>query len=126
MSISKSFYRPKKAQWSYWERELRWDRTLASYFSYRPLESNYDFVVVGAGFTGLSAVYHLAKKHPRAKIALIDRHLPPLGASTRNAGFACIGTVGEFIADIQLEQPECVWDRMHERWQGLTLSLIHI
>ena len=121
MSISKSFYRPKKAQWSYWERELGWDRTLASYFSYRPLENNYDFVVVGAGFTGLSAVYHLAKRHPRAKIALIDRHLPPLGASTRNAGFACIGTVGEFIADIQLEQPECVWDRMHERWQGLTL-----
>jgi len=121
VSISKSFHRPKKAQWSYWERELGWDRTFASYLTYRPLERNYDFVVVGAGFTGLSAAYHLAKRHSKAKIALLDRYLPPLGASTRNAGFACIGTVGEFIADSQLEQPECVWDRMHERWKGLTL-----
>ena len=44
-----------------------------------------------------------------------------MGASTRNAGFACIGTVGEFIADSQLEQDERVWDRMSERWQGLSL-----
>ena len=71
MSISKSFYRPKKAQWSYWERELGWDRTLASYFSYRPLENNYDFVVVGAGFTGLSAVYHLAKNIQELKLLLL-------------------------------------------------------
>ena len=90
-------------------------------FGARPMDSNYDFVVVGAGFTGLSAAYHLATKHKGAKIALLDRYLPPLGASTRNAGFACIGTVGEFIADSQLEQDERVWDRMSERWQGLSL-----
>lgn len=121
MSVQKSVHRPGYAQWSYWERELGWDQALTSYLAYKPLEKNYDFVVVGAGFTGLSAAYHLAKKHPTAKIALIDRHLPPLGASTRNAGFACIGTIGEFIADSQLERAERVWDRMHERWQGLSL-----
>ena len=121
MSVQKSVHRPSHAQWSYWERELGWDQALTSYLAYKPLEKNYDFVVVGAGFTGLSAAYHLAKKHPTAKIALIDRHLPPLGASTRNAGFACIGTIGEFIADSQLERAERVWDRMHERWQGLSL-----
>ena len=121
MSVQKSVHRPSYAQWSYWERELGWDQALTSYLAYKPLEKNYDFVVVGAGFTGLSAAYHLAKKHPTAKIALIDRHLPPLGASTRNAGFACIGTIGEFIADSQLERAERVWDRMHERWQGLSL-----
>ena len=121
MSLQKSFHRPKSAQWSYWERELGWDRSLASYLARRPMDSNYDFVVVGAGFTGLSAAYHLAIKHKGAKIALLDRYLPPLGASTRNAGFACIGTVGEFIADSQLEQDERVWDRMSERWQGLSL-----
>ena len=121
MSLQKSFHRPESAQWSYWERELGWDRSLASYLARRPMDSNYDFVVVGAGFTGLSAAYHLATKHKGAKIALLDRYLPPLGASTRNAGFACIGTVGEFIADSQLEQDERVWDRMHERWQGLSL-----
>ena len=121
MSLQKSFHRPESAQWSYWERELGWDRSLASYLARRPMDSNYDFVVVGAGFTGLSAAYHLAIKHKGAKIALLDRYLPPLGASTRNAGFACIGTVGEFIADSQLEQDERVWDRMSERWQGLSL-----
>ena len=121
MSLQKSFHRPESAQWSYWERELGWDRSLASYLARRPMDSNYDFVVVGAGFTGLSAAYHLATKHKGAKIALLDRYLPPLGASTRNAGFACIGTVGEFIADSQLEQDERVWDRMSERWQGLSL-----
>ena len=121
MSVQKSVHRPSHVEWSYWERELGWDQTLTSYLAYKPLEINYDFVVVGAGFTGLSAAYHLAKIHPTAKIALIDRHLPPLGASTRNAGFACIGTIGEFIADSQLERPKLVLDRMHERWQGLSL-----
>ena len=121
MSVQKLFHRPESAQWSYWERELGWDRSLASYLAHRPLDSHYDFVVVGAGFTGLSAAYHLATKHKGAKITILDRYLPPLGASTRNAGFACIGTVGEFIADSQLEQEEGVWDRMHERWQGLSL-----
>lgn len=121
MSVDKLFYRPKYAQWSYWERELGWDQRTTSYLGYKPLENSYDFVVVGAGFTGLSAAYHLAKIHPSAKIALLDRYLPPLGASTRNAGFACIGTVGEFITDSHLEQRERVWDRMYERWQGLSL-----
>lgn len=90
MSVQKSVHRPDYAQWSYWERELGWDQALTSYLAYKPLEKNYDFVVVGAGFTGLSAAYHLAKKHPTAKIALIDRHLPPLGASTRNAGLLAL------------------------------------
>ena len=108
----------------YWERELGWNQSLASYLAYADQWIvTMISVVVGAGFTGLSAAYHLlATKHKGAKIALLDRYLPPLGASTRNAGFACIGTVGEFVADSQLEQDERVWDRMHERWQGYPYS----
>ena len=49
MSLQKSFHRPESAQWSYWERELGWDQSLASYLAYRPMDSNYDFVVVGQG-----------------------------------------------------------------------------
>ena len=46
MSVQKSVHRPDYAQWSYWERELGWDQALPSYLAYKPLEKNYDFVVV--------------------------------------------------------------------------------
>ncbi|MBS9717825.1 NAD(P)/FAD-dependent oxidoreductase [Pseudohalocynthiibacter aestuariivivens] len=49
-----------------------------------------DFVVVGAGFTGLSAALHLAERDA-GRIVVLDAKTPGWGASGRNGGFACIG-----------------------------------
>ena len=115
------YHRPNSAGWSYWEHELEWDKNFHVQFPSDTLQKKYDFVVIGAGFTGLSTAYHLSLGHPSAQIAIIDKHQPPLGASTRNAGFACIGTVGEFLADAELEEKDVIWDRMKSRWDGLEL-----
>ena len=121
MSRSPVYQRPSSAEWSYWESELEWKSRFHVEFPTDLLKASYDFVVIGGGFTGLSAAYHASLMHPTAKIAVLDKYHPPIGASTRNAGFACIGTVGEFLADAVLEQKEVIWDRMKSRWDGLEL-----
>ena len=34
---------------------------------------NYDYCIVGAGIIGISTAYQLMKKHPKAKIILIEK-----------------------------------------------------
>ncbi len=50
-----------------------------------------DVVIVGGGFTGLSAAYNIRKKFPNKKIVLLEGACCGYGASGRNGGF-CIAT----------------------------------
>ncbi len=92
---------------SYWEEEL--------------YNQKHDLIVVGAGLTGLSSAYFFKKKHPDARVLVIDRGFYPIGASTRNAGFACIGSVGELVSDLELETEEVIKQRIQDRYNGLLL-----
>ena len=47
----------------------------------------FDYVVIGAGFTGISTAMRLAENDPSARIALVDALRVGEGASGRNAGF---------------------------------------
>lgn len=46
-----------------------------------------DWLVIGAGITGLSAAHTLADMHPQARIVVVDRQRAAQGASARNSGF---------------------------------------
>ena len=46
-----------------------------------------DWLIVGAGITGLSAAHTLAEMHPNARIVIVDRQRAAQGASARNSGF---------------------------------------
>ena len=46
-----------------------------------------DWVVVGAGVTGLAAARRLAELAPEARIILLDQYRVGFGASGRNSGF---------------------------------------
>lgn len=48
-----------------------------------------DVVIIGAGFTGISAAYHLATDG--IDVCLLDAQYPAFGASGRNGGFCCLG-----------------------------------
>jgi len=56
-----------------------------------------DIVIVGSGFVGLWSAFYLKKKDPDLKITILDRGMIPTGASTRNAGFACFGSLNNYI-----------------------------
>lgn len=58
-----------------------------------------DFVIIGGGFTGLWTALSVSQKYPKADILIIEKHHYPLGASTRNAGFSCFGSITEILSD---------------------------
>ena len=78
-----------------------WDRT-CTIPEFRLLESDIqcDVVVVGAGFTGLSAALHLVQKG--ASVVVLEAESIGWGASGRNGGFCCLG--GGKILDKMLDR----------------------
>lgn len=78
-------------------------------------------MVVGAGMVGLSSAFFYKQKHPEARVAVLERGFLPKGASTRNAGFACVGSIGEHLADMEKESEENIKKRIKRRYDGLQL-----
>lgn len=81
----------------------------------------YDLIVVGAGIVGLSSALFYKQDHPEARVAVLERGFLPQGSSTRNAGFACVGSIGEHLADIEKDTQENVKKRIQRRYNGLEL-----
>lgn len=70
---------------------------------------------------GASIALFYKEKFPDHDVIIADRGYAPYGASTRNAGFACIGSISEHLADIQKAREETVINRIERRWNGLQL-----
>lgn len=96
-----------KMNYSYWE--------LKSWFS------NVDFTIVGSGIVGLNTAIYLQEKYPKSKILLLEKGLLPNGASTKNAGFACFGSLSEIIDDLESHSEDEVYNLVEKRWEGLQL-----
>jgi len=93
--------------WSYWEKTT---------FSGRR-----DVIIVGAGITGLSAAITLKNKRPNKKVLILESGMLPSGASTKNAGFACFGSLSELISDEKHLGLDGVLTLVEKRWKGLEL-----
>lgn len=78
-----------------------------------------DFLVVGSGIVGSACALELRRLNPGAKIVILERSYLPLGASTKNAGFACFGSVTELLDDLETTPEERVWDTVKLRYEGL-------
>jgi glycine/D-amino acid oxidase-like deaminating enzyme len=63
---------------------------------------SYEHIIIGAGIVGLSTAIELRSHFPSARILVLERGLLPSGASSRNAGFACMGSVTELLDDLEL------------------------
>lgn len=89
--------------------------------SYWEVESfqKWDYVVVGGGIVGLSAAISLREKNSLSSILVLERGLLPTGASTKNAGFACFGSLTELVADIDKLGEERCLELVKRRWNGL-------
>ena len=63
-----------------------------------------DWLIIGAGFTGLSAARKLSQIYPNQKIILIDAQLAGEGASSRNSGYLVDTTLNDgFTSNKELE-----------------------
>nr|WP_199157499.1 FAD-binding oxidoreductase [Pedobacter sp. ASV2] len=89
---------------SYWEK--------SSFF-------NFDFIIIGSGIVGLSAAIHLKKDKPNARICILERGFLPTGASTKNAGFACFGSISELIDQESICGTDKLYSLIERRWKGL-------
>lgn len=83
--------------------------------------SNIDFAIVGSGIVGLSCALALRKKYPGRKIVVFEKGMLPSGASTKNAGFACFGSLSEISEDLKTHTEEEVVALVQQRVDGLKL-----
>ena len=92
-----------------------------SYWEHKSWLANVDYTVIGSGIVGLSCALHLKQTFPKAKILILERGLLPQGASTKNAGFACFGSISEILADLQRHSEAEVLELVTKRFQGIQL-----
>ncbi|WP_223607324.1 FAD-binding oxidoreductase [Chryseobacterium sp. OSA05B] len=78
-----------------------------------------DIVIIGSGFSGLWTALSIKEKYPEKSVLIIERNTVPLGASTRNAGFACFGSLTEVIADSEKMGWEKTLELVKMRFEGL-------
>ena len=83
-----------------------WINDLTPRSNIRTLSSDLDceWLIVGAGYTGLSAARKLAQLYPNQKILLVDAQLAGEGASSRNSGYLVDSTLNDgFTSNKELE-----------------------
>ena len=90
---------------SFWERE--------QFFK------NIDIAVIGSGIVGLNAALTLKEQQPRLRVVVFERGVLPEGASTRNAGFACFGSLTELMDDLETQTEDAVFSLVEKRYRGL-------
>ncbi|EKT4501408.1 FAD-binding oxidoreductase [Flavobacterium psychrophilum] len=92
-----------------------------SYWELKNWFTNVDYTIVGSGIVGLHTALRLREKFPESKILILEKGMLPEGASTKNAGFACFGSLSEIIDDLKSHTEEEVIQLVQKRWQGLQL-----
>jgi gamma-glutamylputrescine oxidase len=86
------------------------------------LESFYapkDVIIIGSGLVGLWSAYYLKKANPQLTVTIVESGTIPTGASTRNAGFACFGSVTELLNDIRTMGQDKTMELVQLRYEGL-------
>src|SRR5438270_8917949 len=78
-----------------------------------------DVIIIGSGFVGLWSAFYLKKKNPHLDITIVESGIIPTGASTRNAGFACFGSLSEIIYDAKTMGTDKMLQLVEMRYKGV-------
>lgn len=92
-----------------------------SYWEIKSWLTDVDYTIVGSGIVGLSCALRVKEHFPKAKILILEKGILPQGASTKNAGFACFGSLSEIIDDLKSHSEEDVLELVKKRVDGLRL-----
>lgn len=91
-------------QFSYWEKKNFFEA---------------DVIIIGAGIVGLNAAITVRSLAPKTTVLVLERGFLPSGASTKNAGFACFGSISELIEQEQITGTDGLHQLIEKRWKGL-------
>ena len=78
-----------------------------------------DIIIVGAGLMGLWSALELIQRDPSLHITILERNPTPLGASTRNAGFACFGSPTELLHNAETLGTDAMLSVVEMRYKGI-------
>ncbi|HLF62171.1 MAG TPA: FAD-dependent oxidoreductase [Saprospiraceae bacterium] len=90
-----------------------------SYWEQTTFLTPFDILIIGSGIVGCVAALHCASGNPGLRIGIVERGVLPTGASTRNAGFACFGSITEICKDIRTMGETSTYDLIAKRKSGL-------
>ena len=91
-----------------------------SYWEQETFFKDIDTLIIGSGIVGLNAAIRLRALKPKHRIVILERGPLPIGASTRNAGFACFGSLSELLDDASHRSQDEVLALVEERYRGLS------
>lgn len=92
-----------------------------SYWEIKSYLTNVDVTIIGSGIVGLNCAIQLKSRFPQSNILILERGMLPQGASTKNAGFACFGSLSEILDDLNTHTEEDVFNLVKKRFDGLLL-----
>ncbi|WP_417855936.1 NAD(P)/FAD-dependent oxidoreductase [Xanthomarina gelatinilytica] len=92
-----------------------------SYWEIKSWFTHIDYTIVGSGIVGLNCALQLKQKFPKANILVLEKGILPQGASTKNAGFACFGSLSEILDDLKTHSEQEVLELVKKRLDGLLL-----
>jgi len=92
-----------------------------SWWEYDHFLKGLDYTIIGSGIVGLSTAIELKLVNPSSKVLVIDKKRLPFGASTKNAGFACFGSISEILDDYNTYGEEDCQKLIQMRWTGLSI-----
>jgi len=82
---------------------------------------NYDFIIVGSGILGLSVACEIKENDPKRSVLVLEKGILPSGASTKNAGFACFGSLTEILSDFErIGEAETI-ELVKNRYDGINI-----
>ena len=90
-----------------------------SYWDRQTWFTTNDFIIIGSGIVGINTALTLREKFPKATITILERGPWPQGASTKNAGFACLGSISELLKDFKAHSSEDIFKLVEQRVLGL-------
>ncbi|WP_235299152.1 NAD(P)/FAD-dependent oxidoreductase [Portibacter marinus] len=90
-----------------------------SYWERQTFVKNVDYLIIGGGLVGINTAISLKVMAPDSEVMVVESHAIPIGASTRNAGFACFGSVTELLDDIEQRSVDETMSLLKDRYTGL-------
>ena len=94
-----------------------------SYWEKKELYNPNQIIIIGSGIVGLTTAIYIKEKDPKLPVLILERGSLPLGASTKNAGFACFGSVSEILDDLTRMEEREVIQLIGNRIKGLSRLL---